>query len=263
MSGSARRVVPAMGTIWNSRSLLFIVALICWLTSYPVEGRAAEEKSDGRAAVLDESLPVHSGMSAHSPVVNVLKRGDVVTIEYEMEGSLGAWCGIIEEGRAAISGYVPCGQLRREEPMRKSWERVGATGGTGGDTTSVIVRGNQVLVPVVLGCGGRTVEALLLLDTGASISMINTEIADKLGIKPAETKMGVGQVVGGGLIVLFIAKIDYLTAGPFTKSGMEISVVIHKGSAVNYDGLLGMDFLRDLKYTVDTRDNLIRWEGSP
>jgi predicted aspartyl protease len=121
----------------------------------------------------------------------------------------------------------------------------------------------QVLVPVVLGCGGRTVEALLLLDTGASISMINTEIADKLGIKPAETKMGVGQVVGGGLIVLFIAKIDYLTAGPFTKSGMEISVVIHKGSAVNYDGLLGMDFLRDLKYTVDTRDNLIRWEGSP
>jgi predicted aspartyl protease len=250
------------GAIWSRQSLLYVIVLTCWMSAYPAEGRAGEEKSAGTAEVRDESLPVHSGTSAGSPVVNSLKRGEIVTIEYELEGPDGAWCAVIEEGRSEISGYVPCGHLKRKEPQGKIWERVGASGGFGGDTTSVIVTGNQVLVPVTLGYRGRTVETLLLLDTGASISLINTEIADKLGVKPADTKMGIGQVVGGGVIVLFVAKLDYLAAGPFTKSGIEIGVVMHRGPPVKYDGLLGMDFLRDLKYTVDTRDHLIRWGGS-
>jgi hypothetical protein len=35
--------------------------------------------------------------------------------------------------------------------------------------TPVIIKGNQVLVPVTLGYGSKKTEALLLLDTGASI----------------------------------------------------------------------------------------------
>lgn len=269
VAGRIRNLMPAImmsmrrGAAWNMAVRLCFAVILCWLGgAYPSDVRAAEGESAGRALVLDESLPVHSGMSASSSIVKSLTRGDVVTIEYEMEGSEGAWCGIMEEGSAAISGYVLCRHLKRDGHRRKSWERVGPGVGTGDDTTNVIVSGGQVLVPATLGYKGTTVEALLLLDTGASISLINTDTADRLGIRPDETKMGLGQVVGGGLILLFMTKVDYLTAGPYTKRGMEIDVVLHKGLPVKFDGLLGMDFLRDLKYTVDTRNHVIRWEGS-
>jgi len=46
--------------------------------------------------------------------------------------------------------------------------------------TQVIIRGNQVLVPVILGYRGRQTEALLLLDTGASITVLYQDIADQV-----------------------------------------------------------------------------------
>jgi hypothetical protein len=36
--------------------------------------------------------------------------------------------------------------------------------------------------------------------------------------------------------------------------------VPHKGSGMRYDGLLGMDVLRGLKYKVDFKKQVIIWE---
>ena len=49
--------------------------------------------------------------------------------------------------------------------------------------TPVIIKGNQVLVPVTLGYGSKKTEALLLLDTGASIITLFQEIFEQLAIK--------------------------------------------------------------------------------
>ncbi|MCK7467906.1 MAG: hypothetical protein MZU91_07120 [Desulfosudis oleivorans] len=46
--------------------------------------------------------------------------------------------------------------------------------------TNVTVKGNQVLVPVVLGYGGKEVQVSLLLDTGASITTLNRDSIKKL-----------------------------------------------------------------------------------
>jgi hypothetical protein len=257
-----RRMIPLSCAIKNGSRLLMIV-MLCWVGVCVKEGRAAEEIPAGTAEAIDESVAVHSGMSADSPIVVSLKKGETVTIEYEMEGPEGAWCGVTVVTRPDISGYVPCQHLKRAETRERRWERVGSAGEPGGDTTRVTVEENQVLVPVTLAYKGTTTTALLLLDTGASISVISTDVADRLGIKPTDTKIGIGQVVGGGLIVLFLAKMDYLTAGPYTKDEIEIGVVAQRGPAVKFDGLLGMDFLRDLKYTIDSRNHLIRWESGP
>jgi len=41
---------------------------------------------------------------------------------------------------------------------------------------------------------------------------------------------------------------------------MKIGVVVHKGPPVKFGGLLGMDFLRGLKYYIEFKNQTIKWE---
>jgi len=88
----------------------------------------AETEDAGRAAVKNDSLTVFSRASSKSETVKKLKKGDVVTIEFELEGTEEAWCSIIEEGQTSISGYVQCQHLQRQIPQRKSWTSLGPSG---------------------------------------------------------------------------------------------------------------------------------------
>jgi hypothetical protein len=240
-------------------TLLSIVA-IGFLTQAVSESTAQGQESRGEAIVDTDTLTVYSGTSITSAAVKSLKKGDAVRVDHEIEGSEEAWCGIVERGHATLSGYVQCKYLARAKSQKRSWQHLGSSiTKTNDDATEVILAGNQVLVPVALGYRDKTVEALMLLDTGASISLIKSDVADKLGITPEETKKGLGQVVGGGLILVFTTRGLRLTVGPHTKKGMEIGIVVHEGPPVKFDGLLGMDFLQNVKYTIDFENHMIRW----
>ena len=126
--------------------------------------------------------------------------------------------------------------------------------------TKVIVIGNSVIVPVTFVYEGTQVDAQLLLDTGASGTVINTDIADRLHINLNAAKGMRGRVVGGDVIEGFQITVNRLMVGPHTKENARVFVIPHKGPAARYDGLLGMDVLRGLKYTVDFEKQLIVWE---
>jgi len=143
----------------------------------------------------------------------------------------------------------------------ETWKRMGETVVSGGDEpTKVHIRGNSVLVPVTLVYGGNEVDVHLLLDTGAAATTINTEIADRLSMNLTKARKARVQVVGGGIIEAGVVRINSLTVGPHTKRNWDIVVVPHKGSTARYDGLLGMDVLRGLKYKVDFKKQVILWE---
>lgn len=143
----------------------------------------------------------------------------------------------------------------------ETWKRMGETVVSGGDeATKVQIRGNSVLVPVTLVYGGNEVDVHLLLDTGATATTIHSEIADQLSINLSKARKARLQVVGGGVIEASMVTINSLTVGPHTKRNWDIVVVPHKGSAARYDGLLGMDVLRGLKYKVDFKKQVIIWE---
>jgi predicted aspartyl protease len=198
-------------------------------------------------------------MTLESKVVKTLKGGDVVTVEVELEGTEGAWCGIVEQRQTTISGYVQCKYLERGELQKKVWKDVGPSGSKpDNNITRVTLAGNTVLVPVTLSYRGNTVEALLVLDTGSSITLISTEIAARLNIYSTETRKVHVQVVGGALVEVALARLSYMEVEPHTKKDTVIGIVEDNGP-LKYDGLLGMDFLRGLKYHIDFENRIIRW----
>ncbi len=124
--------------------------------------------------------------------------------------------------------------------------------------TKVTIQGNQVLVPVKLGYRGKEVEALLLLDTGASLLTLHKEIAYQLSITQA--KRATAQVVGGKVIRLGVTKLNYVKVGPVKVENIHAGIINHKGPPVGYSGLLGMNVLQKLDYRIDFENQTIIWQ---
>ncbi len=126
-----------------------------------------------------------------------------------------------------------------------------------GEFSGVTVVGNRVFVPVTLGHGGKEAAALLLLDTGSTATLITPALAERLDIDGA-SEVNV-RVIGGKVMRARLARLSFLTVGPHRKEGVDV-VILREGEGVAPgDGLLGMNVLRDLVYSVDFRKQEIHW----
>jgi predicted aspartyl protease len=124
--------------------------------------------------------------------------------------------------------------------------------------TDVIIKGNRVYVPTMIANNGLEVETLLLLDTGASQTVIHREIASQLNI--IALKKGLSQVAGGQQIYTEMGKVDYIKIGPHKLKGASILIINHEGAAVAHNGLLGMNILRYFNYQIDFENQKIVWQ---
>lgn len=126
--------------------------------------------------------------------------------------------------------------------------------------TKITVEGSRVLVPCTLGYEGNEIKTQLLLDTGASVVVLHRPIAEQLRIKG--TKSSKAQVAGGATIRVGVVELNYVEVGPYRKENIYANIISHKGPPVSYNGLLGMNFLRGLDYTIDFESQIIRWKPS-
>ena len=124
--------------------------------------------------------------------------------------------------------------------------------------TKVILEGNRILVPVTIHNEGLEVLVNLLLDTGASQIVLNRKVADQLDI--VTLKRGLAQVAGGGNISTQMGKVSFIKVGPYKMEDASVLIIPHEGAPINYSGLLGMNFLKQVEYSIDYKNEIIRWK---
>lgn len=123
-------------------------------------------------------------------------------------------------------------------------------------STPVVISGRQVFVPVTLTNGDAETEAMLLLDTGATSSVITPEVAARLNI--GETDNVRVSVVGGRVLRARKGVLTRMQVGPIRRASQEV-VIIRQRAGTMGDGLLGMSFLGGLKYTIDFQKQTLNW----
>lgn len=145
-------------------------------------------------------------------------------------------------------GRIPRKYLKKQKVREEGMD-------ASGSVTRVAIIGNRVLVPVTLAYRGTEVTARFVFDTGASTCTISPALAARLGVNPEDGVRGVAHGVGGGVYEVRQAKLDYLIVGPNRKYGVDATVI----ESAQADGLLGMNFLRELRYHIDFQNSSIKW----
>lgn len=143
-------------------------------------------------------------------------------------------------------------QERRQEEERRAAREQRAKA----LATRVVIYGRQVFVPVKLHNGSAETNVMLLLDTGATSSVITPEVADRLQLQDS-TNVKIG-VVGGRVMNARRVVLSQMEVGPVKRYNQE-AVVVRQRSSDFGDGLLGMSFLAGLKYTIDFNTQTLNW----
>lgn len=123
--------------------------------------------------------------------------------------------------------------------------------------TPVKISNNQILVPVTLTYLNNSVETTLLLDTGANITTISESIAQKLSINHGIKSSA--KVANGQIVKTSLAEINSIKVGPKAIKTPRVAIVPFVGKR-DFDGLLGLDFLRHFGYDIDYGNSLIQWK---
>lgn len=127
----------------------------------------------------------------------------------------------------------------------------------GGRETPVEFFGNQVLVPVTIRSGGKTVTVSLLLDTGASIIALHRPVADRLAL--GHFRKAKAKVASGRIIDTQLATLEEVRVGPHKRMGLTAGILDLESEEKIHQGLLGMNFLAGLNYRIDYERRVIVW----
>ncbi len=127
-----------------------------------------------------------------------------------------------------------------------------STDAAAGSTTRIpFTPGKPIMVSAKVN-GGST--ANLMLDTGASVTVINPRVLAGMGVGSAQAIRGSVKGATGSAEVLFVP-IQSIEVGS-SRSG-PLRVAAHDVDLSQGDGLLGRDFLDQFKVTIDSTAGIV------
>ncbi len=112
----------------------------------------------------------------------------------------------------------------------------------------------HILVPVVLN---GFLEARVLVDTGAGITILSKELARKLPLE-AEAGNPITLKTMATDIEAQLATLSSIQVGNLIRNNLRVAITdLPLGEKIKFDGILGMDFMTDYKIQIDNENNRI------
>ncbi len=115
-------------------------------------------------------------------------------------------------------------------------------------------RGNHFIVDAS-PAQNRNIQ--LLIDTGASMTMLTSDVFQHLDIPYTDTGKTRAFNTANGLVRAPIYILDSLTVGDWQVKQLEVGVLVGLGDS-GIDGLLGMNFLKNFQFFIDQNEALLR-----
>lgn len=246
-----------------SRRIVAILSLAIAVGSCVCASQAA---SGPAKSLLSAAVQVFSDADEASPLIENVAGGAALTPMVEMMGAGGAKWFMVKTPAGNV-GWIKAGEnsaarqvdghfraLPRESlsiaPGNSSPEAAGKTSAQGKLTIPVQMRGRHVIVAVTFN---DTVSGNLVLDTGASQTMISKRIANDLRLysSGAGTRIGIG-----GPVTVSTATLESIKVGDADVRNMRVSIHDLPLSAFE-EGLLGMDFLGRFQMSLDMEKRVL------
>jgi predicted aspartyl protease len=221
------------------KALLSLVLAGLIIIAIPLPGRCGIYKyrdADGRLNFVDDESKVPA---QYRDQVTTLPEARDSHIVYETPPANG-----LDSGQGTTDQQIPDRQIRNK--------------GSADYQTPVKIQGNRVLVPVEVAMGNRVAKLTLLLDTGATVTVLHRQALGELQLPHGKSYKA--RVAGGNIVKSQKIKFKHLSVGPFQVDKAYVMVINLKGQELPFDGMLGMDFLKDHPYRIDFQDKLITWE---
>lgn len=228
-----------------------LLALLPFQSAFP--------QSDRREAA---DIPIYSSTDESLPPIAALGAADYAAPVAESHGAGGVKWYLIKT-KNGIVGWIKQSHgvqakklndfFRSRPPEPLASEQVPFVSSSvprGAITVGVSWLGPSAIVPVILN---QTQRGNLMLDTGATSTVISHRLAALLSLRP--TRSGLAQTVGG-LIAVSVAQLKSLRVGDAEVT--DLPVIVHDFSQdPRVDGLLGMDFLGRYQIGIDTQKQVL------
>lgn len=165
----------------------------------------------------------------------------------------------------ASVGCVDTGAPERAEVATDTGQAVAGQADAG--ETGVSIRlagpgGAALLVPVRVNGEG---PYDFVLDTGATLTCVDSALADSLGLPEARGRIGVGTGIGGTPGSMRLVEIDSLSVGDARAeelTGCAVDLEQFRSLGLEAHGLLGLNFLTSFRVTLDFEAERLTLEES-
>ena len=154
-------------------------------------------------------------------------------------------------------GFSSCVQERSRQRIENAMQEIApghlvpAADGSRETSIPIQIRGSLMLLPVT--ANGQT-PLTLLLDTGASKTILRPSVAARLGIAPApDTPRWPSQLADGRVIVIPYMRLHSITLGGLVVEDLDVGVYELLRDSEPVDGILGGDLLGHFRMTVDRK----------
>jgi hypothetical protein len=235
----------------------FLVALV--IADYSRAPREVAAQADDSS----DRFPLYASADDNAQVVGTLAPGESTTPMAETQSAGGIKWYLVKT-KSGVVGWIKQSDDARSKKLESFFRSLPAetsnvahipiapvsSAPKGSMIVPVMIIRNSIIVPVTLN---RTLSANLLLDTGASMTMVSRRIATALALYATSSRQFSGV---GGNVTAQIARVDSLKVGDAEVNGMPVSIHDLSQTPV-FEGLLGMDFLGRFQVSVDTAKRVL------